>query len=262
MFSPSHDDARRGGAPCPSFRGPPRDGPLDVRSLRLALLGHEDAGVVLELDLRPVRAAERPALADDDGPDDLAAHLRRALLHGHDQQAADPRRGRPPPHPVVPRHIDDLHDARPCVVDALQPGALGQPAGLAPREAPHDATPGCFATATKETVFASGRHSMIVTRSPAFRPRQGGRGAWNRGVRVSERSNVWRYRRYSRSTTTVRAIRARTTVPSKSCPRTLSFPWNGQWASWQDAGGAGTSMPMSLAVACFPFSAIFLTVPS
>src|SRR3990172_5942 len=67
-------------------------------------------------------------------------------------------------------------------------------------------------------------------------------------------------RRYSRSTTTVRPMRAETTVPAKSCPRTLSLPWKGQWRSLHWTPGAGTSIPMSRAVAAFTF--FFSAIPS
>src|SRR3990172_4744104 len=88
---------------------------------------------------------------------------------------------------------------------------------------------------------------MIVTRCPGTRPRHGGAWTFIRRVRFSYRSNFWRYRRYSRSTTTVRCIRVETTTASSACPRTASFPWNGQCGSAHARSGTGTSIPMSRA---------------
>src|SRR6266542_4245878 len=210
----SHDHARGRGDSRPALRGLSGDGPLDVRSLDLALGGHDDARVVLELHHHPLRSPERTPLPHDDGVHDLLPRLRGPLLDRDDQEVRDAREREAVPDAAVLEHLDDLDDLRARVVDAFEASALREAPCLSSGESLHAATAWLW-IATKWTVLPRGRHSIIVMRFPACNPRHGGAWTFMRWVRFSYRSYFRMYRRYSRSTTTVFCIFAETTTPSR-----------------------------------------------
>src|SRR5439155_25319321 len=191
----SHDHARGRGDPGPPFSGLSGHGPFDVRPFHLALRGHDHAGVVLELDHHAFRTTEGTALPDDDRVHHLLAGLRGPLFHRDDQEVGDPRRRQAIPHAAVLLDLDDLHDLRAGVVDALEAGSLREAAHLPSRKTLDAATP-CMWVPTKWTVFPRGGHSIATMRWPTCRPRQGGAWTFNRWVRFSYRSNFWMSRRY------------------------------------------------------------------
>src|SRR5438034_870679 len=137
----SHDHARGRGDPGPPFSGLSGHGPFDVRPFHLALRGHDHAGVVLELDHHAFRTTEGTALPDDDRVHHLLAGLRGPLFHRDDQEVGDPRRRQAIPHAAVLLDLDDLHDLRAGVVDALEAGSLREAPHLPSRKTLHAATP-------------------------------------------------------------------------------------------------------------------------
>ena len=91
-----------------------------------------------------------------------------------------------------------------------------------------------------------GRHSAILTLSPALTPRQAGQCAEYLPLLFSYLSYFCTYFMYWRSTTTVLFILTVATTPSMIWPLTGSVPWKGQLGSSHSPMGAATSMPMFL----------------
>src|SRR5438309_1586426 len=137
----SHDHARGRGDPGPPLRGLSGHGPFDVRPFHLALRRHDHARVVFELDHHAFRTTEGTTLPDDDRVHHLLARLRGPLLHRDDEEVGDPRRRQAIPHPAVLLDLDDLHDLRAGVVDALEAGSLREAPHLPSRKTLHAATP-------------------------------------------------------------------------------------------------------------------------
>src|SRR5439155_1619139 len=89
----------------------------------------------------PFRTTEGTALPDDDRVHHLLAGLRGPLFHRDDQEVGDPRRRQAIPHAAVLLDLDDLHDLRAGVVDALEAGSLREAPHLPSRKTLHAATP-------------------------------------------------------------------------------------------------------------------------
>src|SRR2546427_9837235 len=137
----SHDHARGRGDPRPPLRSLSGHGAFDVRPFHLAFRCHDHAGVVLELDHQAFRTTEGTALPDDDRVHHLLARLRGPLLHRDDQEVGDPRRRQAIPHPAVLLDLDDLHDLRAGVVDALEADSPPEAPHLPSPTTPHTSTP-------------------------------------------------------------------------------------------------------------------------